>query len=66
MGVATLTQLDGILLNTKYNIKHLKKYFERDAHEIEVTKVSNDSRKWSSEHDRKGSLLGSFMDHCSI
>jgi hypothetical protein len=39
MGVATLTQLDGILLNTKYNIKHLKKYVERDANEIEVTKV---------------------------
>jgi hypothetical protein len=41
-GVATLTQLDGILLNTKYNIKHLKKYVERDANEIEVTKVSNE------------------------
>lgn len=41
-GVATLTQLDGILLNTKCNIKHLKKYVERDANEIEVTKVSNE------------------------
>ena len=40
--VVTLTQLDGILLNTKYNIKHLKKYVERDANEIEVTKVSNE------------------------
>ena len=28
--------------NTKYNIKHLKKYVEHDANEIEVTKVSNE------------------------
>jgi hypothetical protein len=41
-GVVTLTQLDGILLNTKCNIKHLKKYVERDANEIEVIKVSNE------------------------